>query len=503
MNFEGQNISLQDALFVDNITGDIERFRVRSDSVARVLVFPPVNNYHRFLIHKVVEDGFPLLATFSVGVKELDTRRTIICFQKHLLDFTLGLGSRSLDGAEIGNTVGKGLPPECNSISQGSGKISCDKVDTHNLNITKSSMPEPCDKLNIGHQDTKEVQSKSAEIMKENAMCSQIITITPENDEEILCIQNSEDNKIKSENVVNPPVKEAKEKKRSKRPDVAVYVPRLKRLGGATPPHATPPNATPQLSAHAPPFAPTSSLNANAAPFSPATSPPPSTELLDTDREEVVPDPVVEEIVAEITVAVGGVQIESPDIDYLSFQTSDASINLDQFGHVIELYDFPQQFKTNDLLNGFKDFTSKWDVKWVDDTHALGVFNSAETAAEALALRHPIIKTRPLNMATKQSKVKAASVCEYLLPYKPRPATSTVPARRFLSLALGYKVPEASSMEKERLDQARRRKEEDRREDRRKRKEEVGGREEDRRRRREDKRDYDCHDYRSSDHDYR
>ena len=53
MNFEGQNISLQDALFVDNITGDIERFRVRSDSVARVLVFPPVNNYHRFLIHKV------------------------------------------------------------------------------------------------------------------------------------------------------------------------------------------------------------------------------------------------------------------------------------------------------------------------------------------------------------------------------------------------------------------------------------------------------------------
>ncbi len=27
MNFEGQNISLKDALFVDNITGDIENFR--------------------------------------------------------------------------------------------------------------------------------------------------------------------------------------------------------------------------------------------------------------------------------------------------------------------------------------------------------------------------------------------------------------------------------------------------------------------------------------------
>ena len=27
MNFEGENISLKDALFVDNITGDIESFR--------------------------------------------------------------------------------------------------------------------------------------------------------------------------------------------------------------------------------------------------------------------------------------------------------------------------------------------------------------------------------------------------------------------------------------------------------------------------------------------
>ena len=28
MNFEGENISLKDALFVDNITGDIESFRL-------------------------------------------------------------------------------------------------------------------------------------------------------------------------------------------------------------------------------------------------------------------------------------------------------------------------------------------------------------------------------------------------------------------------------------------------------------------------------------------
>ena len=53
MEFEGQNISLSDALFVDNVTGDLENWRIKSEAIERVLVFPPVNNYHRFLIHKV------------------------------------------------------------------------------------------------------------------------------------------------------------------------------------------------------------------------------------------------------------------------------------------------------------------------------------------------------------------------------------------------------------------------------------------------------------------
>ena len=101
----------------------------------------------------------------------------------------------------------------------------------------------------------------------------------------------------------------------------------------------------------------------------------------------------------------------------------------------------------------------------MDDTHALGVFSSAEVAAEALAVRHPQIKSRPLNMATPQSKCKARAVCEYLLPYKPRPATSTAPARRLIQWALGSdkKVPAASRAEQERLRDAMRRKEEDKR----------------------------------------
>ena len=115
----------------------------------------------------------------------------------------------------------------------------------------------------------------------------------------------------------------------------------------------------------------------------------------------------------------------------------------------------------------------RWDIKWVDDTHALGVFSSAEVAAEALALRHPLIRSRPLNMATMQSKAKARAVCDFLLPYKPRPATSTAPARRLIQWALGSdkKVPAASKQEQERLREAIKKKEEDRR----RRREEMSG----------------------------
>ena len=52
-----------------------------------------------------------------------------------------------------------------------------------------------------------------------------------------------------------------------------------------------------------------------------------------------------------------------------------------------------------------------------------------------------------------------------MLPYKPRPATSTAPARRLIQWALGSdkKVPAASKAEQDRLREAIKRKEEDKR----------------------------------------
>ena len=48
-----------------------------------VLVFPPVNNYRRFLIHKVSEDYSNGLCTFSIG--QGHGRRTVLCFKKDLI----------------------------------------------------------------------------------------------------------------------------------------------------------------------------------------------------------------------------------------------------------------------------------------------------------------------------------------------------------------------------------------------------------------------------------
>ena len=53
-------------------------------------------------------------------------------------------------------------------------------------------------------------------------------------------------------------------------------------------------------------------------------------------------------------------------------------------------------------------FSSRdFDVKWVDDSHALIVFSNANAANEALKFVYPNIKLRPLSQAIRESRVKA------------------------------------------------------------------------------------------------
>lgn len=83
-------------------------------------------------------------------------------------------------------------------------------------------------------------------------------------------------------------------------------------------------------------------------------------------------------VIDEISAAVGKVSITKPKSDYKTYQDP---INLDEeeFPHVLEVSNFPVEFKTQDLMMIFAEHKdSGYDIKWVDDTHALVVFSSSK-----------------------------------------------------------------------------------------------------------------------------
>lgn len=97
--------------------------------------------------------------------------------------------------------------------------------------------------------------------------------------------------------------------------------------------------------------------------------------------------------------------IQDPRFDYYNWTPQDeeeVELRDDELSHIIEIYDFPTEFKTEDLIRSFSSFQSVnldsttqtcfttkclvlivcvfrqkgFDIKWVDDTHALGLFSS-------------------------------------------------------------------------------------------------------------------------------
>lgn len=137
--------------------------------------------------------------------------------------------------------------------------------------------------------------------------------------------------------------------------------------------------------------------------------------------------------------------IQEPRFDYYNmnrFDDDEDDIDLteDELSHIVEIYDFPPEFKTEDLLKLFQCYQQRgFDIKWVDDTRALGLFSSPIAAREALRTRNPLMKLRPLSKSSPATKAKARSCSDYLLPAKERPQTSAALARKLVIGALGVK----------------------------------------------------------------
>lgn len=154
--------------------------------------------------------------------------------------------------------------------------------------------------------------------------------------------------------------------------------------------------------------------------------------------------------------------IQDAKFDYYNMELdSDDDIDLteDELAHIVEIYDFPAEFKTEDLLKLFQCYQQRgFDIKWIDDAHALGLFSSPVAAREALRSKHSMMKLRPLSKSSSAIKAQARSCSDYLLPAKERPETSAALARKLVIGALGVKsnvTKEQRDAEKRKLQEAR------------------------------------------------
>ncbi|XP_068448756.1 coiled-coil domain-containing protein R3HCC1L [Clinocottus analis] len=151
--------------------------------------------------------------------------------------------------------------------------------------------------------------------------------------------------------------------------------------------------------------------------------------------------------------------VQEARFDYYNMDgDDDIELTEDELSHIVEIYDFPAEFKSEDLLKLFQPYQQRgFDIKWIDDSHVLGLFSSPIAAREALRSKHPLMKLRPLSQSSSDMKAKARSCSDYLLPAKERPPTSAMLARKLVMGALGVKsnqTKEQGEAERKKLQEA-------------------------------------------------
>ena len=161
----------------------------------------------------------------------------------------------------------------------------------------------------------------------------------------------------------------------------------------------------------------------------------------------------------EIFVMTGPVQLIQPLSDFMSLETC-GFLSDQAYRRVIELGDFPKELKTSDLESvlhsGLVKIKDYYDLRWVDDNHALVIFSDEITASRSLRIRDPQIKFRPFYESCTASKNKAKSFdLETKTTERTRPNTSTVMARRLLSRALNNPNIKSSPEDENALKEAR------------------------------------------------
>lgn len=159
-------------------------------------------------------------------------------------------------------------------------------------------------------------------------------------------------------------------------------------------------------------------------------------------------------------------EVHKTQFDFYSFTPKEVELDDEEFGHIVEIYNFSPDLKTQDLMQALSSFRSKgFDIKWVDDTHALAVFSSRHAAQDAIKLcSGPLMKLRPVCEGTSESKKKASRCFDLLQPYKERPQTSKLLADTLVTKVLGVKskmTREERAKEREKLKEAKTKRQEE------------------------------------------
>ena len=98
------------------------------------------------------------------------------------------------------------------------------------------------------------------------------------------------------------------------------------------------------------------------------------------------------------------------------------------------------------LHTGLVKIKDYYDLRWVDDTHAIVIFSDEVTAAKSLTIKDTQIKFKPFYQACEASKSKAKGFNIEIESgsVRSRPDTTTVIAKRLLSRALNNPEIQAS-----------------------------------------------------------
>ncbi|XP_072515444.1 R3H and coiled-coil domain-containing protein 1 [Salminus brasiliensis] len=388
-SYDGCYLPREECQFVHKVLEDLDAFQKKDDQRS-VLLFPPLPNRLRFLIHKAAENH-PNLSTFSVG--EDWSRRVVVCYS-HL---------RSQPKQDSGDTEGSVYEQPCGwdrrleirSVGQSAGHRSTHSRGTRRpdkaIYVPRALRQKVCESSERSNEPSRRCSSSCLSTTSEPPAANQ----EP-------AVYSSEESVGEHE--------------------VFTEVPR-------SGPYPWPP-AWEQTVSYFMEMRLEDQEEGDCSNNTPTESPSQSESKEETS-----------DICSEITAHLkkGEVVIENAQCDYSSFENAWLNIT-EEFAHIIEIYGFPAIFKTDDLLDAFANYSEGgMKIKWVDNTHALGVFSSASAATQALSIKHPMVKTRMLSQGSRKAKCKAVRRAEFIQPVKERPRTDTAVASRMVTRALGLR----------------------------------------------------------------